>query len=184
MLILKSASPRRKMILENLELKFQIRPSSIDETWISGEDPLKYLERVTLHKLEVEKEDNRNTLVSADTIVVILDKILGKPATKEEAIEMLSELSGRTHSVYSGFAIFKAGSTIFDYEETKVRFKPLNQEAILNYIEMSNPFDKAGAYGIQDEPSPVADYKGSLTNVVGFPLRKFMKWRDLWMEFL
>ena len=104
MLILKSASPRRKQILENLKLTFQVDPSSANEDVRENEPPLEYLKRVTIAKLELEKSQPENVYISSDTMVVLGSRILAKPRDFAEGVEILSFLSGKTHSVYSGLA--------------------------------------------------------------------------------
>ncbi|MCC5815067.1 MAG: septum formation protein Maf [Leptospira sp.] len=199
MIILCSASPRRKEILENLGLKFDICPAQIDENEIPNEKPLEYLKRVSSAKAwEVSKswassqslENNKNQLenktnnlfIASDTIVVFEGRILHKPENTKQAEEILSLLSGKQHTVYSGLALLQSGNLLWDYDETLIQFKSWDLQEIRNYIEIAKPFDKAGAYGIQDSNSPVENYKGSYSNVMGFPIRKFLKYRDLWIR--
>jgi len=184
MLILKSASPRRKQILENLKLTFQVAPSLVNEDVIENESPLEYLKRVTIAKLELEKNQPENVYISSDTMVVLGSRILAKPRDFAEGMEILSFLSGKIHSVYSGLAIWKDGQIFYDFDETKVEFKALAEDSIRKYLEDAKPYDKAGAYGIQDVGTPVLRYVGSYTNVMGFPIRKFYKYFSIWKEFL
>ena len=190
MLILKSASPRRKQVFENLKLQFQVEPSHIDENTRDKEIPLDYLRRVTIAKLDTEKSNLENVYVSSDTIVVLDNRILAKPKDFAEGMKILSFLSGKIHSVYSGLAIWKAGQVFYDFDETKVEFKVLGELEILKeadirkYLEEAKPYDKAGAYGIQDAGTPVSNYIGSYTNVLGFPIRKFYQFFRVWEEFL
>lgn len=184
MLILKSASPRRKQILENLRLTFGVDPSSANEDVNENESPLEYLKRVTIAKLELEKSNPENVYISSDTMVVLGSRILAKPRDFAEGMEILSFLSGKIHSVYSGLAIWKAGQVFYDYDETKVEFKALEDSEIRKYLEESKPYDKAGAYGIQDVGTPVLRHIGSYTNVMGFPIRKFYQYFSIWKEFL
>lgn len=184
MLILKSASPRRQQILEGLKLNFKVEPSHINEDLREQESPLSYLERVTIAKIEVEKCKVDSVYISSDTIVVLENEILGKPKDFQEGMKILSLLAGKSHSVYSGLGIWKNGKVIFDYDETSVEFKRWGREDIENYLNQYKPYDKAGAYGVQDERGPVLEYKGSYSNVLGFPLRKFYQHFALWKEFL
>jgi len=124
-----------------------------------------------------QKLINEGIILTADTIVVLKDKILGKPKDKEEAEKMLSELSGKTHKVYTGFMLSKISenkkiSEILSYEKTSVTFRNLSQSEIINYIGTGSPFDKAGGYGIQDDFGSVFVKKisGCYYNVVGLPL--------------
>ncbi len=184
MLILKSASPRRREILQNLRLNFQVNPSHVNEDLEPGELPLSYLKRVTSSKLETEKAVLDNVYIASDTIVVLGSQILGKPADFAEGMKILSVLSGKTHSVFSGLAILRNGEILYDYDETKVEFKPWGEKEITSYLNESKPYDKAGGYGIQDEGSPVLRYNGSYSNVMGFPLRKFYQFYEVWNEYL
>lgn len=184
MLILKSASPRRKEILEKLRLSFSIEPANINEEEREGESPLSYLKRVAIEKLETNKAKAGNIYIASDTIVVFSNSILGKPLNEANALQILSTLNGQIHSVYSGLAMFENGDIFFGFEETKVEFKNLSKEEILGYIRESKPFDKAGAYGIQDENSPVKDFIGSYSNVMGFPLRTFYTRYPQWKKYL
>jgi septum formation protein len=182
MLILKSASSRRKEILRLLGLEFQISPSKVDESWDGMEPFLKYLERVTKSKLE--DLNTKNTLISADTIVVLDTKIFPKPQDFQEACAFLRELNGKTHQVYSGLCLFYRGQIFYEYDQTEVKMKNWSEEEIQIYVEKNNPLDKAGAYGIQDENGPVESFLGSFSNVVGFPLRKFFLHYEKWEKFI
>ena len=184
MLILKSASPRRQQILKDLRLQFRVEPSQVDEDVRVGEPPLSYLKRVTIAKLELEKAKSEEIYISSDTIVVLDEQILGKPTDFAEGKEILSCLSGKIHSVYSGLGILTKGEVLFDYDETRVEFKPWGKEEIAVYLNECKPYDKAGSYGIQDEKSPVLRFTGSYSNVLGFPLRKFYQHFSIWKEFL
>lgn len=182
MLILKSASPRRKDFLALLGLEFDVSPSNVNEDWISGEPFLQYLERVTLAKLD--NPVSPHTFISADTIVVFKDSIFPKPSSTEEAYSFLKDLAGKVHQVYSGIGLFKEGKTYFEYEKTDVTMKNWKEAEIRHYIQSQKPLDKAGAYGIQDENTPVETFSGSFSNVVGFPLRKFFLHYEKWAEFM
>lgn len=184
MLILKSASPRRKEILENLGLKIQVQPSQVDESSLLAENPLLYLLRICNLKLEIEKIEKDNLYIASDTIVVLKNKILQKPLDFEEALQIVSLLNGKEHSVFSGMSFYHDKKIDFVYEETKVQFKNLSKSEIEDYINVSKPFDKAGSYGIQDFNSPVKSFKGSYTNVLGFPIREFYKLHSRWKEYL
>lgn len=182
MITLKSASPRRKEILESLGLKFQISPSQVDESE-QIEKPLKYLERVTIQKLEKEKWEE-GILISSDTIVVFQNQILHKPKDFEEAYEILSTLNDKTHSVYSGLGIYDGKKIYFNYDETLVHFWKWAKADREFYIKELKPFDKAGSYGIQDPDSPVKTFQGSYINVLGFPIRKFFEKHEIWSKYL
>ncbi|MCB1179309.1 MAG: septum formation protein Maf, partial [Leptospiraceae bacterium] len=180
MLILKSASPRRKEILSNLGLDFEVSPSDIDEEILPGEQPLEYLRRVTIAKINSPENFDTNIYVSSDTIVVKNDKIYPKPLRREVCLENLKELNNTIHSVYSGLAIYSEGKIIYEYDESIIKFKNWSLDEMNDYIENFNPLDKAGGYGIQDEAGPVKNLTGSYSNVMGFPLRKFFKYKEIW----
>ncbi|XDD50260.1 nucleoside triphosphate pyrophosphatase [Leptospira sp. WS92.C1] len=178
MIILRSRSPRRKQVLESLDLDFRIEPEDIDESSFPGESPLEYLKRITLSKLGTRTRND--LLVSCDTIVVQNNFILQKPTNGKEALQMLEKLSGKNHLVYSGLGIYHEGMEQFAFDSSRVYFHSWNQGQILNYIERYAPFDKAGSYGIQDADGPVRNYEGSYTNILGFPIRMFFRYHDLW----
>ncbi|MBI2430313.1 MAG: septum formation protein Maf, partial [Ignavibacteriales bacterium] len=144
-------------------------------------DNLSYADNVmqlSLHKAQdIAGRNSNGIVIGSDTIVVINKKILNKPATKDEAFEMLTGLSGKTHSVFTGFALVDVKSKKFyiDYETTEVTFRRLSDGEITDYIDTGSPMDKAGAYGIQDDFGAVFVEKinGCYYTVVGFPLAKF-----------
>ena len=183
-IVLRSSSPRRKEILNFLGFNFQISPSNISEEYFENESPMDYLNRVTIEKLGKIAQEDKSLYISADTIVVFEEEIFPKPGNPGINFEYLQILNGKTHSVFSGLGIYYENSTYFSFEETKVKFKQLKKLEIEEYIRISNPFDKAGGYGIQDEKSPVENITGSYWNVVGFPLRSFFSYHYLWRDFL
>ena len=121
----------------------------------------------------------RGIIITADTIVVLDNQIIGKPKNKKDAERILKKLSGRTHKVYTGFSVFNSvnGKIITEYEKTFVKFRELNKKEIVDYISTGSPMDKAGAYGIQDDFGAVFVEKinGCYYNVVGLPLTKVYK---------
>ncbi len=174
---LASQSPRRKQLLQLIGLKFHVLPSSVDESACTETDPARHVQTLALAKAEeVGRRVELGLIVGADTIVVLDDQILGKPADEEEAVSMLRRLSGRTHQVYTGFAIHyqPEGESITGYEVTNVHFRALEEWEIRSYVDSGGPMDKAGAYGIQDQSALFADrIEGCFYNVVGFPLTRF-----------
>jgi len=177
---LASQSPRRKKLLEQINLKFKVVVVNTAEKIKKGEMPVDTCKRIALEKIEAAKNIIPNGLIiTADTIVVIDNKILGKPKNKKDAFRILKMLSGRTHQVYTGFSLFNSetGKTITGFERTIVKFRDLEEDEILNYIESGSPMDKAGAYGIQDDYGAVFVEKitGCYYNVVGLPLAKIYK---------
>ncbi|TGK16213.1 nucleoside triphosphate pyrophosphatase [Leptospira kmetyi] len=182
MIVLRSRSPRRKHVLESLDLDFRVEPEDVDESSLHGESPLEYLKRITLAKLGTRSEEE--FLISCDTIVVYENSILQKPENFPEAMEMLGRLSGKAHIVYSGLGIYDQGLEQFAFDSSRVRFQEWNRDQIRQYVEKYSPFDKAGSYGVQDEEGPVFSYDGSYTNILGFPLRMFFQYHELWKKYL
>ena len=174
---LASKSPRRKKLLEQVNLTFNVIPVETPEVFRKGERPVNAVRRIALEKLEAAKEIiKEGIIITADTIVVVHGKIIGKPSDKHDAIRMLKKLSGKTHIVYTGFSVHNSATkiTITDYEKTYVTFRKLNVNEIKEYVEKGSPLDKAGAYGIQDDYGAVFIKKinGCYYNVVGLPLTK------------
>ena len=178
-LVLASSSPRRKDILEKINLKFDIRPSTIIEDYSIGLNPIKMAEYWALEKARSIVPCQKNTIIiGADTIVDLEKKIMGKPANPIEAGKMLKALSGRQHTVHTGVALRceYLNKEISFVESTKVYFYKLNDDWIDQYISKGMPLDKAGAYGIQDWSSIfVKKINGCYNNVVGFPLARFIQ---------
>ncbi len=175
-LVLASASPRRRELLENLGLRLQIIPSRVDESPLEDEDPAEHVARLSREKAQ-EVADRAGVkgrwFLGSDTIVVQDGYLLGKPCDSRHAGEMLRMLSGREHRVYSGYAIHdrKKGECVTGSVCTRVRLRELTGAEIAGYIASGEPLDKAGAYAIQGLASyMVSDISGSYTNVVGLPL--------------
>jgi len=174
---LASKSPRRKKLLEQLNLKFKVLNVEIDEKVFRGESPSKAVKRLSVEKMNKAKLHVKSgIIITADTIVVIDRKIIGKPINQKDAENILKKLSGQTHRVYTGFSIYNSATKkiITDYELTKVTFRNLTAEEIKDYVLTGSPMDKAGAYGIQDDSGAVFVKKinGDYYNVVGLPLTK------------
>jgi septum formation protein len=174
---LASKSPRRKKLLEQINLTFKILPVETPEIFRKGERPVHVVRRIAQEKLKAAKEIVKDgIIITADTIVVIRGKIIGKPSDKHDAVRMLKILSGKTHIVYTGFSVHNSVTqkTFTDYEKTYVTFRKLNVNEIKEYVEKGSPLDKAGAYGIQDDYGAVFIKKinGCYYNVVGLPLTK------------
>lgn len=175
-LILASTSPRRADLLKMLGLKFEIIESKLDESEESFTVPEVYvLELARKKALKVAGNIRDALIIAADTIVVLDGKILGKPIDSQEARTLLSQLSGRTHTVYTGFAVVEkpSGRILNEYAKTKVSFRKIDDNEIECYVKSEKPLDKAGAYGIQDEGALFVDsIEGCFYNVMGLPLTR------------
>ena len=173
--ILASKSPRRQELLKQMGLDFRVVLKDVDESYPEGLSPAEtavYIaEKKALAFTELDKDE---IVITADTIVCINEKILGKPEGEKQAFEMLSLLSGRKHEVITGVCIRSRESQQSFSELTEVYFNSLSSAEICYYIENYKPFDKAGAYGIQEWIGLVAVDKiiGSYSNVVGLPTRR------------
>lgn len=182
-IILASNSPRRKQFLKDLGLTFTVKPANVNEEYpsqLQGKDIALYIAQ---QKASVFTNLNTNEMViTCDTIVWIDNEALGKPENKEEAIQMLQQLSGKTHEVISAVCIKSNQKEQLFYDVTEVRFNNLNLLDIEYYVDTFKPFDKAGSYGIQEWIGLIGIEKinGSYTNVVGMPMEKLynelIKW--------
>ena len=167
-LVLASASPRRVELLRTITEDFEIIPSSFEEK--GGGDPVSTVSAFARGKAENVFQQNPNALVlGADTVVALDGVIFGKPKDEADARRMLKLLSGRTHSVYTGVCLLGEKFRGEVVSETKVTFYSLTDAWIEEYLQSGSPYDKAGAYGIQDG-GLVSSYEGSYTNVVGLPV--------------
>lgn len=176
-IILASASPRRKKLLEQINLKFKTVSVDLDERQLPNEKPLRMVKRLAEEKLQLALQKIQNgIIITADTIVVLDGKIIGKPKDEIDAVKILKKLSGRKHTVYTGFAVFNTSTNkkIISYEKTFVQFRKLTNEEISLYVGSGSPMDKAGAYGIQDDFGAVfiQAINGCYYNVVGLPLSR------------
>ena len=173
--ILASNSPRRRELLKNAGVLFQVLPSDYVEPKYNGKSPEKYAEFLALNKAKSVFEKTGGIVIGADTIVAINGKILGKPSCEEDAFSMLKELSNNVHEVITGYAVVTESKTVNSHEKTLVTFNELSDELILDYIKTGSPMDKAGAYGIQDGFELVKSTVGSYDNVVGLPTQKILQ---------
>lgn len=171
-IILASASPRRKELLEIAGLEFEICVKEVDETIPKGTLPPIAAELTATKKaLATAAEHPNDIVIGADTIVVDGGKILGKPHGKEDATAMLSMLSGKEHTVITGVCIACKGKTEVFHRESKVKFYPLSEKEIADYVATGEPMDKAGAYGIQGKGSLLVEgIEGDYFNIVGLPV--------------
>lgn len=175
-IILASASPRRKEILENTKLKFDIIKSDIDEIILEKESPIQAVMRLAFEKsMDIASKNENDLIIAADTVVVLDENILGKPKDKDEAYNMIRSLSGRTHEVITGISLVNLGLSkkIIDYVVSTVKFKELSDEDIKDYIHTNESLDKAGAYGIQGYGAMLVEkIEGDYFNIVGLPISK------------
>jgi len=179
-LILASASPRRAEILRNAGFEFDVHPAHVDETRLPSESPEDYVRRLADAKArsaaeQIGRKHTRAIIIGADTAVVVAGKLLGKPNGVEDAKRMLRLLSGRTHEVLTGVAALRVpeGSSALHVETTRVTFLELSDSDIENYVATGEPFDKAGAYGIQGIGGKfVREIEGCYFNVMGLPLSR------------
>lgn len=178
-LILASASPRRKELLNNLGLDFEVCPADIDESVLPSEDVAAYPLRIAMKKaLAVAAEKKDAVVLAADTAVIVDDEILGKPKSEAEAKTMLKKLSGREHVVITGIGLVDTGSgrTLSCAEQTIVYFHPLKETEIDAYLASGEPMDKAGAYGIQGLGALlIRRLEGDYFNVMGLPISKLYR---------
>lgn len=175
-LILASASPRRKKLLKQLGLNFVVQPSTIDEAEIKLQDPIKLVKKLSYLKAKQVYKKQSQIVIAADTVVSNQNSILEKPVNEKEAREMLTSLSGSTHQVLSGITIINGETSNTDYERTNVSFKELTSQEIDDYIATREPFDKAGAYGIQGKGAVfVKKIEGCFYNVMGLSLYKLVE---------
>ena len=173
MIILASQSPRRQQLMHSITDDFVVEVSHIDEDSSLVLPPLEAVKDIAKRKgLDIVRRHPGQIVISADTIVVIDNMILGKPVNEADASRMLNLLSNRTHQVITAYCLFKGDKFLENYVVSEVEFYKLNKFLIDRYVATGSPLDKAGAYGVQDneEFSIVKNVTGSLTNVIGFPV--------------
>lgn len=180
-LILASKSPRRKEILENLGVRFEIKTLETDENSTQS-DPEKYVKEIALRKGMAVRDDliardslcSKSIILSCDTVVISPEgEIMGKPKDRNNAKRMLMSYSGKAHRVISGIALISKDKTVTSSETTYVFFDALNEADIDKYVSGDEPYDKAGAYAIQGEASLwITKIDGDYFNVVGLPVKK------------
>lgn len=178
-IVLASSSPRRKKLLEQIGLAFEVIPANIDEDDIYEQNPAKFVIELASKKAKhiAESIAPNSIVIGADTTVYLNGELLNKPATEQEAYNMLTRLSGKTHQVFTGVALFHSNEkqmTNFSVK-TDVTFRELGEKEKYAYIATGSPMDKAGGYGIQDDFGSVfvENIVGCYYNIVGFPLSKF-----------
>lgn len=185
-LILASASPRRKELLEKFGVPFIIRAADIDETMDTAKSPYDEVGRVSRLKALATPAEAEDILIAADTIVVCEDKVLGKPKDAAEAADMLRLLSGRDHQVMTGCTVLRGEKSVTFTEVTDIHFRELSEKEIAKYVASGEPMDKAGSYGIQGFAAPfVSGIRGDYYNVMGLPVcRLLLLLRQLAPDFM
>ena len=175
-IILASGSPRRQQFFKDFDLTFEIRLKEIEEVYpdhLKAEEITNYLAELKAKAFEGELANNE-ILITSDTLVWLNDKALGKPKDYDDAFQILKSLSNQTHKVITSVCFKTNAKTETIFEVTKVSFRELTDDSIRYYLDNYKPFDKAGAYGIQEWIGLIGIYKidGSYTNVVGLPTEK------------
>jgi septum formation protein len=171
-IILASASPRRKELLDQIKVIYEVYPVDLDETPLPNETPLNYVQRLAAEKSAacVAQLATDIPVLAADTAVILGDVIMGKPKNEVDALAMLTQLSGKTHQVYSAISL-RGREHSQAVSITEVTFRRLTKQEILDYLHSGEPVDKAGSYAIQGMGSMfVESIKGSFSGVVGLPL--------------
>lgn len=175
-IILASKSPRRQNLLKGLGVEFEIKTKEVEEVYppeLKKEEVAIFLSELKAKAIKEDLRDN-DLLITSDTIVCLEDKILGKPKDKEEAFNMLSNLSGKMHEVITAVTLTTKDKKHTFYDVTEVYFKELSNNEIDTYINNCQPYDKAGSYGVQEWMGYIGVEKinGSFYNVMGFPIKK------------
>jgi septum formation protein len=173
-LVLASASPRRRELLDQLGVRYLCDPADIDESRQPGEGPADYVERMAREKAQLvaaRYQDAGRSVLAADTVVVVDEDVLGKPCDHFDGLAMLAKLSGRSHCVLTAICLHSNGNASCAVVETRVEFIRLTRELCEAYLATDEPWDKAGAYAIQGMAGAfVRGIQGSYSNVVGLPL--------------
>lgn len=170
-IILGSGSPRRAELLAQAGISFTVQVPDIDESSFPNEAPNDFVARIVRAKADAIAPKGELTILTADTIVVLGSRILGKPTDEADAEAMLESLSGQTHQVITGFCLRDGAQHRIELCATDVTFRPLTHQEICDYVATGDPMDKAGAYAIQGGAAHfVKSIHGSYTNVVGLPI--------------
>lgn len=177
MVVLASQSPRRKQLLEWAEVDFEIFIAATDETYPDGLTPVEVAIYIARQKALAVSNRTKKTIIAADTIVVLGEEIIGKPTDRENAIQILQKLSGAHHQVITGVVIKDGEKEIAFADITDVEFHPLTQDQLAFYVDKYKPYDKAGAYAIQEWIGVVGIkcIKGDFYNVMGLPVSRVVQ---------
>jgi septum formation protein len=183
-IVLASGSPRRRQLLEWAEIPFSVIVSDADESFPAGLDPRQASEEVAMAKAAAVRDgegyarmSGSPPIVAADTMVVLDGDVIGKPVDREDAIRILTRLSGRKHEVVTGVVILHRGETIRFHDVTSVWFNELDRQGIEHYVDHYAPYDKAGAYAIQEWIGVVGlqRMEGDFYNVMGLPVSRVIR---------
>lgn len=183
-LILGSKSPRRNELMAGLGFPFVVKTQEVEENFPFSMPPFEVASFIAQKKAKSFRQnlEVKDLLITADTVVIIKDEILNKPRNKEEAIEMLQKLSGNIHQVVTGVCMMDVTKTVNFEDLTEVHFKEMEEKELREYVEKFQPYDKAGAYGVQEWIGYVAVYKmvGSFYNVMGLPVHRIYEELKKW----
>lgn len=184
-IILASGSPRRSQLLTAAEIPFEVKVADTDESYLNNLAPEEVAIHIAWHKAMAVQQSLKNTnsnndgytILAADTIVVLENKIIGKPSGREDAIQTLVTLSGKVHKVITGVSILSGEKKKEFAEETLVEFHELSQKQIEHYVDQYKPYDKAGAYAIQEwiGVTGIKSINGDFYNVMGLPVSRVIK---------
>jgi len=175
-LILASASPRRKELLEQIGVEFQVQPVDMDESMQPGEGVQQHVKRLAIEKarlgyVRASQQENDLAVLAADTVVEIEGEVLGKPVNNGQAATFLARLSGRKHKVHTAVALVTGSNELIEVSSSEVEFTELSEQTIAAYVATGEPLDKAGAYAIQGLAGKfVVNLNGSYSGVMGLPL--------------
>ena len=177
MLFLASSSPRRSELLKQAGFEFTVESANVSESVLRGTPPMQIVEQLSARKAEaIAKLHPSDTILAADTIVVLKGRILGKPKDEENAKAILKFLSGNVHQVYTGYTVIRGKKFVCGHEVTSVEFFSLTPKEIDDYVATGDPMDKAGAYGIQGKGALfVKRINGDFYNVMGLPIAKISR---------
>ncbi|MGH7471399.1 MAG: Maf family protein [Longimicrobiales bacterium] len=177
-IVLASQSPRRAQLLEQLGLRFEVLPAQVDESYEPNETPQAHVERLAREKaVAVARLRPEALVIGSDTVVVLDDQVLGKPANRAQALDMLMRLQGRTHRVETGIALAAPGDVLVSgVESVRVQFRAYERVAAEAYVETTEPMDKAGAYGIQGRGAVLVErIEGDYFAVMGLPIGRLLR---------
>ncbi len=180
-LVLASASPRRRELLEQIGVEFHVHALDMDESMLPGETVLQHVKRLAIEKArlgyeQVSQQKNDLAVLAADTVVEIDGDVLGKPANRQQAAVFLTRLSGKKHKVHTAVALVTDTSELTEISSSEVEFTTLSEQQITDYVATGEPLDKAGAYAIQGIAAQfIINLNGSYSGVMGLPLYETAK---------